>query len=61
MFQHDRWIQSTKLHFYTDSSGAVGFAAVFGTHWFNGAWDESWVERDISIKEMFPVVIALEV
>ena len=61
MFLHDRWIQSTKLHFYTDSSGAVGFAAVFGRHWFNGAWDESWVERDISIKEMFPVVIALEI
>ena len=60
MFLHDRWIQSTKLHFYTDSSGAIGFAAVFGNHWFNGAWDESWTERDISIKEMFPVVIALE-
>ena len=28
MFLHDRWIQSTNLHFYTDSSGAVGFAGV---------------------------------
>ena len=61
MFLHDRWIQSTNLHFYTDSSGAVGFAGVFGNHWFNGAWDESWIDRDISIKEMLPVVIALEV
>ena len=60
MFLHDRWILSSKLHFHTESAGSIGYAAVFGNHWFNGAWDQSWIQLDISIKEMFPVVIALE-
>ena len=60
MFLHDRWILSSKLHFHTDSAGSVGYSAVFGNHWFNGALDQSWIQLDISIKEMFPVVIAPE-
>ena len=60
MFLHERWNLSSKLHFHTDSAGSIGYAAVFGNHWFNGAWDQSWIHLDISIKEMFPVVIALE-
>ena len=60
MFLHERWILSSKLHFHTDNAESIGYAAVFGNHWFSGAWDQAWIQLDISMKEMFPVVIALE-
>ena len=32
----NRWVNTDTLHLHTDASGAIGFGAVFGLHWFNG-------------------------
>jgi len=32
------WLSSKTLHLYTDASGSLGYGAVFGQHWFSGAW-----------------------
>ena len=55
-----RWITSDMLHLHTDSSGAIGFAAVFGSKWFNGKWSAQLLPLHITFKELFPIVIALE-
>lgn len=33
LFLEDTWLSSSKLNLYTDASGAMGFSAVFGSHW----------------------------
>ena len=38
---------------YTDASGTLGYAAIFGTHWFAYPWVESMVPLGITIKELF--------
>ena len=45
---------------YTDASGTLGYAAIFGTHWFAYPWVESMVPLGITIKELFPIFLALE-
>lgn len=42
MFLPDIWLSSSELRLYTDASGAVGYAAVFGSQWFIGEWNDSW-------------------
>ena len=39
----------------------MGYAAVLGSRWRSGTWDESWEGPHITSKEMFPIVLALEV
>jgi hypothetical protein len=34
----DHWQNSESLNLYTDASGNVGFAAVFGSWWLAGEW-----------------------
>lgn len=31
-FLHDEWLNSHKLHLYTDAVGSLGFGAIFGNH-----------------------------
>ena len=56
-----RWISSDSLHFYTDAAGSIGFGAVFNTHWFHGLWPEHLKRFPITFKELFPIVLALEI
>ena len=56
-----KWITDTALHFFTDASGALGFGAVFRTYWFYGPWPSCFSSFSITVKELFPIVLALEV
>ena len=56
-----RWISSDSLHFYTDAAGSIGFGAVFNSHWFHGLWPEHLKRFPITFKELFPIVLALEI
>jgi hypothetical protein len=49
------------IELYTDASAAHGYAAVFGNHWFSGAWCEWWKGQNIMLLELYPIVIAVEV
>lgn len=51
---------SKTLHLFTDASN-VGFGCVFGTKWFFGSFDTSWLEYHISVREFFPIILAVEI
>ena len=60
IFLQEEWISSAKLNMYSDASGSLGYAAVLGSHWFANAWLDIHMPYQIAIKELFPIVIALE-
>lgn len=54
-FSHLDSFTSKTLHLFTDASN-VGFGCVFGTKWFFGSFDTSWLEYHISVREFFPIL-----
>ena len=58
----DTWLSSDKALLFTDASGSLGFAAVLGTELFALSWDivPGLADKQIAIKELFPIVVALE-
>ena len=59
MFLPDRWLTSASLDLFTDSSNS-GFGGYLGNKWFAGVWSEQWENFHITIKELFPIVLAVE-
>jgi hypothetical protein len=60
---HDRfWISNDDEQLFTDSSGGIGFGIWFKGHWCQCKWPISWKEnsltKDITLLELFPIVIA---
>lgn len=53
-------INSDFLKMFTDAAGSTGFAGVFGSKWFAHAWPSGWENVHITTKEMFPIIIILE-
>lgn len=60
VFYSDEWLTSNTLSLYTDAAGSLGFAGVLGSKWFAMEWPSDLQSHQIAIKEMFPIVIALE-
>ena len=61
-FLFSDWISSDAIKFYSDAAGVHGgYAAVFGGSWLVGSWPESMVSLSITFKELFPIVLALEI
>lgn len=56
------WSSSDKELLFTDASGSLGFAAVLGSKWFALDWEKvpGLTKCQIAIKELFPIVVALE-
>lgn len=61
VFLSQKWFSSDHLTLYTDASGSLGFAAIFGSNWFVSHWRENTKNYQIAIKELFPIVLAIEV
>ena len=57
-FKHPKWIPSTTLNLFTDSSGTIGYGAYFDGRWFQGRWSEDQTTRSIQWKELFPIIMA---
>ena len=55
------WKTMQSLHLYTDAAGAFGFGAIFDKSWFNGSWPAQLAHLPITFKELFPIVLALEI
>ena len=51
----DQWLSSDHFKLFTNAAGSLGFAAVFGHMWF-----AALASYDITVKELFPIVLALE-
>lgn len=60
MFLPDMWVSSSELRLYTDASGSVGYAAVFGSQWFKGEWNNKWQYQNITVLELYPIVLAVK-
>lgn len=60
IFLQEEWTASTKLNLYTDASGSLGYAAILGSQWFASSWLDEHKPYQIAIKELFPIVLALE-
>ena len=48
-----------QLHLYTDASG-LGFSLILGNEWAMGRCPNSWENKGITIKEFFPIVLAIK-
>ena len=49
----------SEIHVYTDASGTFGCGGVlWPSQWFSLQWPASWLETNIAVKELVPVVIA---
>lgn len=55
----DRWETSETLCMYTDASD-LGFGGTFKTKWFFGEWPQEWGQFHITVRELLPIVITLE-
>ena len=60
IFINQRWLSSDKIKLYTDSAGSLGYAAVYGSSWVNGSWPTSWHKFNITLLELYPIMLALE-
>lgn len=59
VFLPDVWIDSVALDLFTDSSN-TGFGGYLGNRWFGDVWPDEWKPFHITVKEIFPIVLALE-
>lgn len=59
MFLTDVWLTSTSMHLFTDASN-TGYGGYLKDQWFSGVWPESWRGFHITVKELFPIILALE-
>jgi hypothetical protein len=53
------WTESNTVSLLSDASG-LGFAAVFGSRYIQGSWPPSWSKYGITIKELYPITLAVE-
>ena len=56
----ERWQSNATLSLFTDASGTLGYGAVFGSHWFYGAWSKEWHGLNITLLELYPIVLAVK-
>ena len=56
---NDKWLSSSTIKLFSDASNA-GYSIIFGSSWFAAAWPPSWRCHHITIKELFPIVMAIE-
>ena len=61
MFPDCVWINADTLHLYTDSAKSLGFGAIYHNQWIWGEWPLSWTQYDITLLELYPIVIATHV
>jgi hypothetical protein len=54
------WESSECLNLYTDASN-IGFGGYLGSKWFAQRWTGDWVKFHITVKERFPIIVALEI
>ena len=57
LFMLDKNVHSDKIHFFSDASGFAA-GAYYGTSWFVVEFPQSWLGYHITIKELYPIVLA---
>ena len=59
-FMEDNVVSTDMLQLYTYASGKYGYGALLETSWFYAEWNESWENVDITIKELYPIALAVD-
>jgi hypothetical protein len=59
LFINNTWLSSEAIKLYSDAAGSKGFAIVFGSMWVAGPFPDSWAQFHITIKELYPIVLAI--
>ena len=57
----DERMSASRYEITSDAAGSKGYGALFKTHWFYGSWPESWQSLNITVLELFPIVIVLHI
>jgi len=52
-FLLDCWETSSTLELHTDATASKGYGAVFGKHWFGGAFPAAWHSFNITSSSFF--------
>ena len=61
-FMFNKWVSSESIKMYSDAAGVHGgYAATLSGSWFVGKWPENMSALHITFKELFPIVLALEI
>ena len=55
----DSWLSSDCITLYSDAS-LHGFAAIFGKRWLQGCFPSNWANMNIAVKELLPIVLAIQ-
>lgn len=59
-FLDDKWLTSDTINLYTDAAASKGFGAIFGSNWAYGEWPSDWKDLNITVLELYPVVLSVE-
>ncbi len=59
LFLNNTWLSSDAIKLYSDAAGSKGFAIVYGHRWVAGPFPHSWAQYHITIKELYPIVLAI--
>ena len=54
------WLNNSHLNLYTDAASTIGYGAIFGNKWLGGLWAPQCLRLNITLLELYPIVIALE-
>ena len=60
IFPSPTFQDSHTLKLYSDAAGSLGFAAIFGSKWFCDRWPHALHSTHITVKELFPIVLLVE-
>jgi hypothetical protein len=60
VFINQPWIHADTINLYADAAGTKGYAVVYGSKWAAGPFPPSWAHLHITIKEMYPLMLALD-
>ena len=60
LFLEQILLSSDTIKLYTDASSDNGFSVVFGKKWIAGAWHKRFDSSDITLLELYPLVLATE-
>ena len=60
LFQQAGWSESPDLHLFTDAS-KIGYGAILGERWVAGEFPLDWQGNNITVLELYPIVLALNI
>ena len=61
MFLQDRFLTSDVISLYTDAAASLGYGAVYGSYWFYGEFPPHCRNLNITLLELYPIVLAINV